>query len=94
MIQSRGVFGRFLGPLLKPGLPLTKNVIKLLAKSYLIPLGLTSADAGIHKIILGPCHSYSSFSALPNHPSLFCLHNNTILIISNDEMKEIIRIIS
>ena len=53
MIQSGGFLGRLLGPLLKTGLPLIKNVIKLLAKSVLIPLGLTvaasAADAGIHK---------------------------------------------
>ena len=53
MIQSGGFFGRLLGPLLKTGLPLIKNVIKPLAKSVLIPLGLTAAasaaDAGIHK---------------------------------------------
>ena len=57
MIQSGGFLGRLLGPLLKTGLPLTKNVIKPLAKSVLIPLGLTSAasaaDAGIHKKLLG-----------------------------------------
>ena len=53
MIQSGGYLGRLLGPLLKTGLPLIKNVIKPLAKSVLIPLGLTAAasaaDAGIHK---------------------------------------------
>ena len=53
MIQSGGFLGRILGPLLKTGLPLIKNVIKPLAKSVLIPLGLTAAasaaDAGIHK---------------------------------------------
>ena len=42
-----------LGPLLKTGLPLVKNVIKPLAKRVLIPLGLpaaaSAADAGIHK---------------------------------------------
>ena len=43
MIQSGGFLGRLLGPLLKTGLPLTKNVIKPLAKSILIPLGLTAA---------------------------------------------------
>ena len=51
MIQSGGFLGRLLGPLLKTGLPLMKNVIKPLAKSVLIPLGLTAAasaaDAGI-----------------------------------------------
>ena len=53
MIQSGGFLGRLLGPLLKTGLPLIKNVTKALAKSVLIPLGLTAAapavDVGIHK---------------------------------------------
>ena len=53
MIKSVGFLGRLLGPLLKAGLPLIKNVIKPLAKSVLIPLGLTAAasaaDAGIDK---------------------------------------------
>ena len=53
MLQSRGFLGRLLGPLLKLGLPLIKSVIKPLAKSVLIPLGLTAAasaaDAGVHK---------------------------------------------
>ena len=77
MIQSGGFLGRLLGSLLKTGLPLIKNVIKALAKGILIPLGLT-ADAGIHKKILGSGH---------NHPS------STALIISNDEMEDIIRIV-
>ena len=53
MIQSRRFLGRLVGPLLKMGLPLIKNVIKPLAKSVLIPLELTAAasaaDAGLHK---------------------------------------------
>ena len=53
MIQLGGFLGRLLGPLLKTGSPLIKNVIKPLARSVLIPLGLTAAasaaDAGIHK---------------------------------------------
>ena len=57
IIQFGGFLGRLLGPLLKTGLPLIKNVIKPLPKSVLIPLGLTAAasaaDAGIHKKILG-----------------------------------------
>ena len=81
MIQSGGFLGKLLGPLLKTGLPLMKNVIKPLAKSVLIPLGLTAAvsatDAGIHKKILG-CGSDN---------------NNTILIISNDEMNDILKIV-
>ena len=45
-IRQSGTFlGRFLGQLLKAGLSLIKNVLKLLAKSVLIPLGLTAAAA-------------------------------------------------
>ena len=77
MIQSGGFLGRLLGPLLKTGLPLMKNVIKPLAKSVLIPSRLTAAvsaaEAGIHKKILGS--------------------GTTTLVISNDEMKDIIRIV-
>ena len=78
MIQSGGFLGRLLGPLLKTGLPLIKNVIKPLAKSVLIPLGLTvtasAADAGIHRKILGS-------------------GNMTTLIISNNEIEDIIKIV-
>ena len=53
MIRSREFLGKLLGPLLKSGLPQIKSVIKSLAKSVLIPLGLTAtasaADTGIHK---------------------------------------------
>ena len=77
MIQSGGFLGKLLGPLLKTGLPIIKSVIKPLAKSVLIPLGLTAAyiKKGIHKKILGSGH------------------NNTILIISNDEMDNILKIV-
>ena len=56
MIQSGGCLGKLLGPLLKTDLPLMENDSQPLAKSFLIPLGLTAAasaaDAGIHKKIL------------------------------------------
>ena len=78
MIQPGGFLGRLLGPLLKTGLPLMKSVIQPLAKSVLIPLGLTAAalaaDAGIHKKILGTGH-------------------NTTLVISNYEMEDILKIV-
>ena len=81
MIQSGGFLGKLLGPLLRTVLPLMKIVIKPLAKSVLVPLGLTAAasaaDAGIHRKILGSGTD----------------HNNTILIISNDEMDDIIKIV-
>ena len=50
--QSGGFLGRILSPLLKTGLLLMKNVLKPLAKTILIPLGLKAAeDAAIHKKI-------------------------------------------
>ena len=78
MIQSGG----FLGKLLGPGLPLIKNVLTPLAKSALIPLGLTAAaaaaaaaaDAGIHKKILGS-------------------RGNTTLITSNKDIDDLIEIV-
>ena len=45
--QSEGFLGRFLGPLLKTGLPLTKKALKTLAKSVLIQLGLTATASVI-----------------------------------------------
>ena len=53
MVQLGGFLGRLLGQLLKTGLPLMEISVTTLAKSILIPLGLTAApppaDAGIHK---------------------------------------------
>ena len=50
------LFGRLLGTLLGNGLPLMKNILKPVAKSGLILLGLTTtasaADAGIQKKLL------------------------------------------
>ena len=78
LIQSGGFLGRRLVPLLRTGLPLMKSAIKPLAKSVLVPLGLTAAasatDAGIHKRILGPGH-------------------NRNLIISNDDMQDLLEIV-
>ena len=39
MVELGAFLGRILGPLLKTGLPLMKNVLKPLAKSVLITLG-------------------------------------------------------
>ena len=77
MIQSGEFLGNLLGPLLKTGLPLIKNVITPLAKSVLVPLGLTAAtsaaDAGIHKKILGS--------------------RSTTLIVSNQDMEDLIKMV-
>ena len=42
IVQSESFLGGLLGPLLKIGLPLMKNLFAPLAKSILIPLGLTA----------------------------------------------------
>ena len=64
--QSGGFLHRLLGPLLKTGLPLIGNVLKPLAKSVLIPFGLTAAapvtDLTIHEEILGLGTTTLSFS--------------------------------
>ena len=85
MIQSGGFLGRLLGPLLKTGILLIKYVIKPLAKSVLICVGLTAAssaaDAGIHKKKILGSGEYKQNN------------NITTLIISHNEMEDIIRIV-
>ena len=82
MIQSGGFLGRLLGPLLKTGLPLMKSVIKPLGKSFfksVKPLGLTAAASAADTGI--------------HKKILGSGHNNTTLIISNDEMDDILKIV-
>ena len=74
MILSGEFLGRLLGPLLKTGLPLIKNAIKPLAKRVLIPLGITAAASAADAGI---------------HKNILG-SGTTTLIISNDEMKDII----
>ena len=77
IIQPGEFLDKLLGPLLKTGLPLMKNLIKPLAESVLIPLVLTAsasaADVGMHKTFLGS--------------------GTTTLMILNDEMKDVIKIV-
>ena len=80
MIQSGGFLGKLFGPLLRTGLPLMKSVIKPLAKSVLVPLGSTAAA--------------SAADAGIHKKILGSSHNNnTTLIISNDEMDDILEIV-
>ena len=76
-----GSLGKLLGPLLKTGLPMMENALKLLAKNILIPSRLTAAasatDAAIHKKMFGSGKPPSN------------LAKGTILIISNEEMNDI-----
>ena len=71
-------------PITKNRITINKSVIKPSAKSVLIPLGVTAAasaaDVGICKKILGSGNRHSSST----------LH--TALIISSNEMKDIIKI--
>ena len=79
MIQLGGFLGRLLGPLLKTGLPLMKSVIQPLCyKSVIIPLGLTAAASAADAGI---------------HKKILGSGQNTTLIISNDEMKDILKIV-
>ena len=77
IVQPRGFLCRLLGPLRKTGLPLTKNVLKPLAKSVLIQLGLTAAAAATDAVI---------------HKKMF-RSGTTILINSNEEMNDITKIV-
>ena len=75
--QSGGFLGRIFGPLLKTGLLLVGNVLKRLAKTVLKPLGLTAAASAIDTAF----HKKSFGSGV------------TILIISNEEMNDFIKIV-
>ena len=66
-----------LGPLLKSGLPLIKNVFKTLAKSVLVPLGLTAAAS-----VVDPAIQKKSFRT-----------GITISIISNKEMDLVMKLV-
>ena len=77
MIQSGIFLGRLLGLLLKTRLHLMKSVIKPLAKNVLIPLGLTAT---------------ASTTDAGIHKKILG-SGTTTLIISNDEMENIIKII-
>ena len=78
MIQSGGFLGRLLRPSLKIGLPLIKNVIKPLAKSILIPFRLTASASAADAGI---------------HKKILGSGNNTTLIISNNEIEGVIKIV-
>ena len=78
MIQIGGLLGRILCLLLRIGLPLMKSVIKPLAKSVLVPLRLTTTSAAEAGI---------------HKKILGSSHINTTLIISNDEMEDILKIV-
>ena len=75
--QLGGFLDRLLGQLLKTGLLLIGNVLKPLAKNVLIPLGLTTAAAATDAAI---------------HKKMFG-SGNTTLIVSNEEIKNIMKIV-
>ena len=71
------VLGRRLGPLLKTRLPLISNILKTLAKSVLTPIGLTTP-------------AWATNAAI--HKTMFGSGFRT-LIISNEEMNDIMKIV-
>ena len=75
MVQLEWFLRKRLGPLLKTGLPLMKNVLKPLAKSVLIPLGLTAAGSETHATIRKKIVGSTI----------------TTIIISNEEMFDIMK---
>ena len=75
--QSGGFLGRLLGPLLKTGLPSIENVLKPLVKSVLILFRLTAAVSATDAAI---------------HKKMF-ESGVTTLIISNEEMNDIMKIV-
>ena len=75
--QSGGFLGRLSEPLLKTGLPLMKNVLKPSAKSVLIPLGLTRSASATDAAV---------------HKKMFG-SGTTTLIISNEEINDIMKIV-
>ena len=75
MIQSGGFPGKVLGPLLKTALPLIKYVVTPLAKSVLIALGLTTAASAADAGV---------------HKKILG-SGNTTLIISNNDMDDLIK---
>ena len=78
MIQSGGFLDKLLGPLLKTGLPLMKSVTTPLAKSVLIPLGLKAA---------------ASVAGAGIHKKILASGNNTTLIISDNEIEDLLKIV-
>ena len=77
IIQSGGFLSRLPGPLLKNELPLIKNVIQPLPKSVSIPLGLTAAASATDAGIQ---------KKIPGS-------GTTILISSNEEINDILKIV-
>ena len=75
--QEEGFLDNFLGPLIKVGRPLTKNILKPLANSALIPLGLTTAASVTNAGIQNKNHGFWM----------------TALIISNKEMKDTMKMV-
>ena len=75
--QSGGFLDKHLGPLVKTGLPLIGNVLKPLTKRVLIILGVTAAASATDAAV----HEKMVGSGF------------TTLIISNEQMKNIMRVV-
>ena len=83
--QPGGYLGRLLGPLRKAGFPILENVLKPLAKSAIITLELTATSATNAAI-------YMKLFRSNMHPS--DITKQTKVVISNEEINDIMKIIS
>ena len=78
IVSTEGGFLNFLRPLMEAGLPLIKSVATSLAKSVLLPLGLSGATSATDAVIQKQMYGSRS----------------TSLIISNEEIENIRKIIN
>ena len=91
MTHTEGFIGRLFGPLLKRGIPLMRNVMKPLAKSVLIPLGLTAGasaavDAGFVLSVTTGVISITSFATVDGAPVVIV---SAILVLYFQSLKEL-----
>ena len=75
--QSGGFLGKLLKPLMKTGFPFMKNELTPLAKSVIVPLGLTASASA----------TYAAFQKKIFESGM------TKLLISNDKMEDVMKII-
>ena len=75
--QSGGFLGRLIGPLSKTGFPVKGNVLQPLAKIVLRPLGLTAAASSIDTATQKDFYGSGT----------------TTLIVSNEKMNDIIKLV-
>ena len=93
IVQSGGFLGSLLGPLLKPGLPLIGNVLKPLPKRVLMPLRLIAAESAADAAIHQKMFAFGRVVKVSDRTRPSDLALRTLLMISNEEMNDVMKII-